>query len=101
MTIIHEGCKIDNLVHIAHNVKIGKQSLIIANAMIAGSTIIGEYSWIAPSASIINGVSIGNHTTIGMGSVVTKHVPDNETWVGSPAQPIKSFKEQISKLNKL
>jgi UDP-3-O-[3-hydroxymyristoyl] glucosamine N-acyltransferase len=88
-TIIREGSKIDNLVHIAHNVEVGKHSLVIASAMVGGSTKIGERAWIAPCAALLNGITVGNDSTIGMGAVVTKNVPDNEVWAGVPAKPIE------------
>jgi len=87
-TIIHQGVKIDNLVHIAHNVTIGKNSLIIACSMIAGSVVIGENCWVAPSSSVRNGIYIGDNTTIGLGSVVTKSVGADETVAGNPAVPL-------------
>lgn len=100
-TIIQYGCKIDNLVHIAHNVVIGKNSFIIANSMIGGSTIIGENCWIAPSVSILQQLTIGNNATIGTGAVVSKSVPDGETWAGIPARPIDEFKLLQKKLREL
>ncbi|MFC6267712.1 UDP-3-O-(3-hydroxymyristoyl)glucosamine N-acyltransferase [Frigoriflavimonas asaccharolytica] len=87
-TIIKENAKIDNLVHIAHGVEIGKNSLIIANAMVAGSVKIGENTWVAPSASILNQKKIGNNVTIGLSAVVVKDVNDGETVIGSPAEEI-------------
>lgn len=96
-TVIKEGAKIDNLVHIAHNVTIGKHSAVIANSMIGGSTIIGDYSWIAPSSSLINKININNNVTVGMGSVVTKDIPEGETWAGSPARPLKELLEILKK----
>ena len=90
-TIIEEGAKIDNLVHIAHNVRIGRHSAVIANAMIGGSTVIGDYTWIAPSVSIRDQLTIGNKVTVGMGAVVTKNIPDGETWTGAPAKPLDEF----------
>lgn len=87
-TLLMQNCKIDNLVHIAHGVVIGKNSLIIAHAIIGGSTIIGDNVWVAPNASIINKINIGNNVTIGLGAVVVKNVLDNETVVGNPAKPI-------------
>ena len=87
-TIIHQGVKIDNLVHIAHNVTVGKNSLIIACSMIAGSVVIGENCWVAPSSSVRNGIYIGDNTTIGLGSVVTKSVGADETIAGNPAVPL-------------
>ena len=100
-TIIMEGAKIDNLVHIAHNVVIGRRSAIIANSMIGGSTIIGNDSWIAPSVSILEQKEIENDTLIGVGSVVTKNIPNGETWTGSPARPIKEFIRIQAKLKSL
>ncbi len=90
-TVIKSGAKIDNLVHIAHNVVIGNNSLVIANSMIGGSTIIGNNTWIAPSSTIRDGLSIGNNSLVGMGTVVTKNIPNNETWTGNPAKELKDF----------
>jgi len=100
-TIIKEGAKIDNLVHIAHNVVIGKHTAVIANSMIGGSTTIGDYSWIAPSASLMNKVAIERNVTVGMGAVVTKDIPEGETWTGSPARPLKEFLEIMKKMKQL
>jgi UDP-3-O-[3-hydroxymyristoyl] glucosamine N-acyltransferase len=87
-TILHENVKVDNLVHIAHGVIIGKNSLIIANAMIAGSTEIGENVWVAPSSSIINKVKIGSNAIVGLGAVVVKSVSEADKVVGNPAKSI-------------
>lgn len=93
-TLICEGAKIDNLVHIAHNVKVGKNAAVIAMSMIAGSVELGEESWVAPSASVLNQIKIGDKAVIGMGAVVTKNIPSGETWTGVPARPLKEFLEQ-------
>ena len=90
-TIIGENCKIDNLVHIAHGVNIGKNSLIIANSMIAGSVTIGENVWVAPSTSIINGISIGNNSMTGIGALIIKEIKDSELHIGSPAKKYKDL----------
>ena len=100
-TIIEDGAKIDNLVHIAHNVRVGKHSAVIANTMVGGSTVIGDYSWVAPCVSLRDQISIGAKVTVGMGAVVTKNIPDNETWTGSPAKPLKEFLAIQEKLKKL
>ncbi len=100
-TQIKDGAKIDNLVHVAHNVIVGKHSAVIAHAMIGGSTIIGDYSWVAPSVALMNGITIGNKVTVGMGAVATKNIPDNETWTGLPARPLKEFVELQKKLKSL
>ena len=88
-TLIGENVKIDNLVHIAHGVKIGRNSLVIANAMIAGSVSIGENAWIAPSASVIQKTAIGNGAVVGMGSVVLKNVDPGTVVAGVPARKLK------------
>ncbi len=88
-TRIGKGTKIDNLCHIAHNVVIGRHCSIIAESMIGGSVIIGDYAWIAPSACIRDGLKIGRNSTVGLGAVVTKDVPDNAVVMGVPAKAIR------------
>ena len=85
-TLVEQGVKIDNLVHIAHNVIIGKNSMIVANVVIGGSTLIGENSWIAPSSTLRDGISVGSGSTVGLAALVTKSIPDNEIWAGFPAK---------------
>ena len=85
-TIIKEGTKINNLVHIAHNVEIGRHCIIHAQCYIGGSVKVGDYSWIAPGAIIRDRVKIGNNVTVGMGAVVTKDVEDGKIVFGVPAR---------------
>lgn len=87
-TLIGENVKIDNLVHIAHGVQIGCNSLIIAKAMIAGSAVIGKNVWVAPSSSIMQKISIGDDVVIGMGAVVIKDVEKGAVVAGVPAKKI-------------
>jgi UDP-3-O-[3-hydroxymyristoyl] glucosamine N-acyltransferase len=89
-TVIGQSTKIDNLVHIAHNVQIGENCNIIALSIVGGSTTIGDNTWISPSVSIRDAVKIGSNSLIGLGSVVTKSVPDNEIWMGNPAKFFKN-----------
>ncbi|GGI56291.1 UDP-3-O-(3-hydroxymyristoyl)glucosamine N-acyltransferase [Winogradskyella haliclonae] len=90
-TVLEENVKIDNLVHIAHGVVVGRNSVVIANAMVAGSVKIGEDSWIAPSSSILNKKEIGSNALVGMGAVVTKSVEDNTIVAGNPSRFIRSI----------
>lgn len=76
-TVIESGVKIDNLVHISHNVRVGRNSLIIANAMVAGGVNIGEGSWIGPSSNILDRTSVGKKSFIGMGVSVIKDIPEH------------------------
>lgn len=87
-TILRENVKVDNLVHIAHGVEIGKNAMIIANAMIAGSVKIGENAWVAPSSSILNQKTLGKNAVVGLGAVVIKNVGENEVVAGNPAKPL-------------
>lgn len=89
-TIIRKGAKIDNLVHISHNVEIGKYTYIISQTVVAGSTKIGEKCWIAPSY-IMNKITIGDNVTIGLGAVVLKSVKSGETYLGNPATSIETY----------
>jgi UDP-3-O-[3-hydroxymyristoyl] glucosamine N-acyltransferase len=86
-TILRKNCKIDNLVHIAHGVVVGENSLVIANAMVAGSATIGRNVWVAPSSSILNKVIVGDNATIGMGAVVLREVDSGQTIIGNPGKP--------------
>ena len=95
-TIIDEGAKIDSLVHISHNVKIGKHSAIVSNVTIGGSTVIGNYTWIAPSAVLKDHVVVGHKCTVGTGAVVTKNIPDGEIWTSLSARPLNRFAKKQS-----
>lgn len=88
-TCIGAYSKIDNHVHIAHGVTIGKNSLIIAHAMIGGSTKIEDNCWIAPGALIINKCTVGSGALVGMGAVVIRDVSPDTKVAGSPAKEIQ------------
>ena len=88
-TIIGEGTKIDNLVHVAHNVRIGRNCIVVAQSLLGGSCILDDNVHVAMSASIRDGIKIGKNAVIGMGSVVTKDVSDNTIVIGIPARPYK------------
>lgn len=94
-TVIGEGTKVDNLVHIAHGVKIGRNCLIVAGSVIGGSTEIGENCYLGIGAMIKNKLKIGNNVTIGMGAVVLHDVTDNSVMVGNPAIPLTSIPTEI------
>ena len=87
-TIIGDGSKINGLCFIAHNCVLGKNVWITGNTMLAGSVIVGCNATIFSKVIVRDQVKIGTYAVIGMGSVVTKDVPDGETWVGNPAKKI-------------
>jgi UDP-3-O-[3-hydroxymyristoyl] glucosamine N-acyltransferase len=90
-TILKRNVKVDNLVHVAHNVVVDENSLLIANSMIGGSTIIGKNVWVAPSASIINKTEIGDDAVIGMGAVIIKKVEPRTIVAGNPGKFLKKI----------
>jgi len=96
-TIIGDETKIDNLVHIAHAVHIGKAAFVIASAMVAGSVTIGDAVWVGPNANIVPGVTIGNNAFISLGSVVTRSVEPGAHVTGNFAIPHELFLRNLKK----
>ena len=86
-TKIGKGTKIDNLVQIAHNVKIGEHCFIVAQAGIAGSTVIGDHVTIAGQAGVSGHLTIGDNVTIAGQAAVIGDVPAREIVSGYPARP--------------
>lgn len=87
-TIIGDHVKIDTLVHIGHDVKLGKNAELPAGAITGGYDIIGNNAFIGINATLRNRIVIGENSIVGMGSVVTKSIPANSVVVGNPAKPI-------------
>lgn len=90
-TIIRKGVKLDNQIHIAHNVEIGKHTVIAAQTGVAGSTKIGNNCKIGGQVGIVGHITIGNNVQIQAQSGIGKSIPDNETVQGSPAIPYHDF----------
>jgi len=100
-TVIGEGTKIDNLVHVGHNAMIGKHCIITANNMVGGSVIIEDYSWLGPSSSTLNQLTLSENSYAGLGSVITKSIPEGEVWAGNPARPISDIKKLQEKFREM
>src|SRR5438128_574709 len=99
-TWIQEGVKIDNLVQIAHNVVIGKNSVIAAQTGISGSTRVGERVAMAGQVGIVGHIEIADGSMIAAQSGVSKSVPGG-VWFGYPAGPIEETKQQIAWIHRL
>ena len=84
-TVIGQSTKIDNLVHIAHNVEIGPECLIIAQVGIAGSTKIGRKVTLAGKSGVVGHITIGNNTTVAANSTVTHDIEADSFVSGYPA----------------
>lgn len=98
-TVIGTGSKIDNLCHIAHNVRIGKNMIMAAQSGIAGSTTIGDNVTISGHVAVIDNVTIGKNVSIGGNSGVIGHIEDNASVWGTPARGVKQFKKQLAVLS--
>ena len=85
-TVIGKGTKVDNLVQIAHNVIVGENSIIIAQAGISGSTVIGRNVTIAGQAGLVGHITIGDNAVLAAQAGVTKPVPANTCVSGYPAR---------------
>ena len=96
-TVISDDAKIDNLVHIAHNVKIGARSIIVTQSCIGGSAKIGEDAWIGIGAAISNGVVIGDGAKVLLNAIVANDVADGEMVSGFYAMPHRQWKRVYQK----
>ena len=90
-TVIGDGTKIDNLVQIAHNVKVGKHCLLVSQAGIAGSTELGDYVVMAGQAGASGHLKIGSGAQIAAKSAVFEDVPDGVKVRGVPAIPWRDY----------
>lgn len=100
-TIIGAGTKLDNLVHVAHNVRVGRACLLIAQVGIAGSAQIGDGVIVAGQVGIADNVTIGAGARIAAQSGVVGDVPAGETWTGFPARPHRDAMRAYAALHKL
>ena len=100
-TIIGEGSKLDDFVHVGHNAQIGKGCLIAGKVGIAGSSVIGDYSVFGGQAGVVDHVQVGERTKVGAQSGVTKSVPGNQTYTGMPARELHQKMKVDALVNKL
>ena len=100
-TIVGEMTKIDNLVHIAHNVKIGKGCLITAGFAVAGSTEIGDFCTFAGQVGVAPHLKIGNNSIVASKSGVTRSLKGQNTYAGFPARDIKEHNRRQALINEI
>ena len=93
-TVIGERTKLDNLVHIGHNVVVGRDCVMAAYTGISGSCVIGDGCQFGGRAGVVDHIRIGNGARIAADAAVMKDVPAGESWAGSPARPIKAWLRQ-------
>ena len=100
-TLIGAGSKIDNLCQIAHNVKMGKNCVVIAQSGISGSTKLGDGVILSGQSGVVGHIKIGSFSVIGAKSAVTKDVPEKSHYTGIPAQEHKKWLKEKALLKKI
>jgi UDP-3-O-[3-hydroxymyristoyl] glucosamine N-acyltransferase len=100
-TVVGAGTKIDNLVHVGHNVQIGRRCLIMAQVGIAGSTAVGDDVILAGQAGLADHLTVGDRARIAAQSGVIGDIPSGSTVSGYPARPHREVLRQTAALRRL
>jgi len=100
-TVIGDGCKIDNLVQIGHNSRMGRFCIMAGNSGLAGSVTLGNGVIIGGSASIKDHTTIGDGAIVGAGSGVTADIPAGKTMIGYPAVEARTALKQWAILKRM
>lgn len=90
-TVIGEGCKIDNLVQIGHNCRLGRFVVLAGHTGLSGSVTIGDGAQLGGRAGVTDHLTVGRGARVGAASMVINDIPDGETWGGAPARPMRRF----------
>lgn len=87
------GCDtmIDNLAYVGHNVCIGENAVITAGTILCGSSVVEDGAWVGSNSCVLNRVTVGEQAKVGIGSVVTRDVPEKSLAYGVPARPRKEI----------
>lgn len=99
-TVIGERAKIDNLCQIAHNVRIGRNTMIAAYGGISGSVVIGDGARLGGRVGIADHVLVGDGASLAADAGVFRDVPPGETWGGTPARPMRQYMREQAWLSK-
>jgi UDP-3-O-[3-hydroxymyristoyl] glucosamine N-acyltransferase len=99
-TVIGAGTRIDNLVQIAHNVRIGRACVIVAQVGISGSSVLEDQVVLAGQTGVAGHLRIGAGSRIGAKSGIMADVPPRSEMVGAPAQPVKTFFKEIATIRR-
>ena len=99
--MIGAGSRLDNLVQIGHNVKLGRCCVIVAQAGISGSTVLEDFVMLGGQAGLTGHLRIGQKARIGAQAGVMSDVAAGAEVVGSPAQPVRDFFRQVAFIRRL
>ena len=100
-TVIGENTKIDNLVQIAHNVRLGRNCLLAAHTGISGSCVIGDGVQFGGRAGVADHITIGDRAKVAAAAAVMKDIPAGEIWAGQPARPFRRNMREAAWLAKM
>ncbi len=100
-TVIGEGSKIDNLVQVGHNVRIGRHCIVVAQTGISGSATLEDFVVLGARAGINNNVTVGEGAQIAATSNVNGDVPAGARWGGTPAKPVALWFREVLMLERL
>ena len=100
-TLIGRGTKVDNLVHIAHNVVIGEHSLILGQVGFAGSTRVGARFTISGQSGVVGHLEVPERVTVGPKSLLVRPGNKGEVYYGIPARPYRDWQRSVAHFNSL
>jgi len=100
-TTIGDGTKLDNMVHVAHNCRVGRHCILAAQVGISGSCEIGDHAILLGQVGVADHMKIGKRAIILAQSGIGEEVPDGTIWFGSPAQTRMQRERQMMALRKL
>jgi UDP-3-O-[3-hydroxymyristoyl] glucosamine N-acyltransferase len=100
-TRIERGVKIDNLVHLAHNVTVGEHSLLVAQVGVAGSSRLGRHVVLGGQVGLVGHIELGDGVQVGAQSGVNHSVPSGKTVSGTPARPHQEWLQIMGYLPRL
>jgi UDP-3-O-[3-hydroxymyristoyl] glucosamine N-acyltransferase len=100
-TVIGSGTKIDDMVMVAHNVRMGRECIVVAGAMVAGSSVLGDRVILAGQAGLKDHVRIGNDAIVQGQAGVMTDIEELDVVVGSPAMPYRDFFTMVAVQQKL
>ena len=100
-TVIGEGSRLDNMVHIAHNVRLGRRCILAGQSGVAGSAVLGDYVQMGGQAGVSSHTRVGNGARVAAGGGVIRDVPERVTVGGYPAVPARTWHRQTAALRRL
>ena len=100
-TVVGQGTKIDNLVQIGHNVRIGRCCVLAAHTGISGSSVVGDFVAMGGRVGLADHVTVGNGAQIAAAAGVMRDIPAGEVHAGIPARPIREFMREVAALTRL